>query len=84
MQLLQAADDCDNCIEWAEPDDLLLKELAVTLFQSNQYQVLYQQCQSKQDANTANEQLVNELVATYQHISKRQHEPMIQRLNALL
>ncbi|NJL39179.1 MAG: hypothetical protein HC899_22355 [Leptolyngbyaceae cyanobacterium SM1_4_3] len=79
MRLLQIADECFEAI-----DDALLKELATTLFHSNQCQMLYQQCQSKQDAKSADTQLVSELVEAYQRISKRQSDPMVSRLNALL
>jgi hypothetical protein len=79
MRLLQVADECFEAI-----DDALLKELAATLFHSNQYQMLYQQCQSRQEAKNADTKLVTELVETYQRISKRQSDPMVSRLNALL
>jgi hypothetical protein len=79
MRLLQIADECFEAV-----DDTLLKELAATLLHSNYYQMLYQQCQSKQEAKSADTKLVSELVETYQQISKRQSDPRVLRLNALL
>lgn len=81
MQLLQATDDC---FEWTEFNDALLNELATTLFQANRYRALYEQCQTKQDLGNINNELINELVETYQQISARQQTPVVQRLNALL
>jgi hypothetical protein len=47
MHLLQTA---EPSFKWSESvDDILLKELSAVLFQSNQYHVLFDQCQSKQD-----------------------------------
>jgi glutamate-1-semialdehyde aminotransferase len=82
MQILQAA---DASYEWFEEvDDRLLKELAATLFQSERYQVLFARCQSKPDVIQTEDQLVNELVATYQQVLERQRDPIVQGLNALL
>ena len=81
MQLLEMG---FSAFEESDPvDDALLKDLAAALFQSNQYHALNEQCQSK-EANGAEGTLVNELVKTYQQISKRRQEPIVQRLNALL
>jgi vacuolar-type H+-ATPase subunit C/Vma6 len=81
MQLMQTVDDC---CEWSEPDETLLKELAETLFQSSRYRTLYAQCQSQQDGSDLERVLINELVETYQEISNRQQASIVQRLNALL
>jgi len=82
MQLLQAADD--NCFDWPEVTDALLNQLAATLFESTHYQALYQGCQSKQQAGLVDQQLVAELVSTYQHLLERQQDPVVQSLNARL
>jgi UDP-galactopyranose mutase len=82
MHLLQT--DFNSFEEAELLDDVLLKDLAATLFQSSRYEVLCKQCQTSQDVNIVEKQLVNELVRTYRQISKRQWEPIIQRLNALL
>lgn len=81
MQLVQAAAEC---FEWSETDETLLKELSETLFQSNRYQSLYAQCQSKQDESRTEQVLVNELVETYRQVSMRQQVSIVQQLNALL
>lgn len=82
MRLLQAS---EHPFEWTESlDETLLKELSAVLFQSNQYQTLFQQCQSRQDINHIEDKLVRELVETYQQISNRQCDPIVQSLNALL
>lgn len=81
MHLLQAANDD---FEWAETDEMLLKELAETLFQSNRYRTLYAQCQSQQDGSGLEQVLIYELVETYQQISNRQQASIVQQLNALL
>lgn len=81
MQLIQSFTDQ---AEWFEPDDLLLKELATTLFHSQRYQTLYQHCQSPQDANHIDATLIDELVRNYHQVSERKLTPVVQRLNALL
>jgi hypothetical protein len=82
IQLLQIAADFG---QWFEPvDETLLKELAANLFRSAQYQMLYELCQSKQDANYADDKLVGELVETYRQISQRRRDSIVQGLNALL
>ncbi len=82
MHLLQAS---EHSFEWSESvDDTLLKELSAVLFQSSRYQALFQQCQSMQDISHTEDELVHELVATYQQISSRRHDPVVQSLNALL
>ena len=82
MQLLQAADD--NCFDWSAANHALLNSLAATLFESTHYQALYQGCQSKQQASLIDQQLVAELVSTYQQLIERQQDPVVQSLNALL
>ncbi len=82
MRLLQAA---EHSLEWSESvDDFLLKELSGVLFQSHHYQGLFKQCESKQDVSQVEDKLVHELVETYRKITNRQHDPVVQRLNALL
>jgi hypothetical protein len=82
MQLL---DSMTDCAEWIEPDfDTLLSELATTLFQSDRYQQMYQQCRSKQEAQMVGDRLVNELAQTFQAIVERQQDPVVQHLNTLL
>jgi vacuolar-type H+-ATPase subunit C/Vma6 len=81
MHLLQGA---NGYFEWAETDETLLKELAETLFQSNRYRTLYEQCQSQQDGSDLERVLIDELVETYQQISNRQQASIVQQLNALL
>jgi hypothetical protein len=81
LQLLQSA---EVDFQWSETDDALLNDLATTLFQSDQYQTLYSQCQSKPDMHKINRQLITELVETYRQLSERKQDGIIQRLNALL
>jgi hypothetical protein len=82
MQLLEADDDH---FEWNEPiADALLEELAATLFQSNRYQTLYQQCGSKLEANKVGDRLAKELAGSYRHIMQRRNDPVVQGFNALL
>lgn len=81
MQLLQTVNDCSD---WFEENDILLKELAATLFYSARYQALYERCESQTDTNNTDEILIKELVQTYHHVAQRQLNPVIQRLNALL
>jgi hypothetical protein len=78
-------DGMQDCVDWLEPaSDLLLSELAATLFQSDRYRNLYQQCRSKQEAGRVSDRLVKELVETFRIISERQCDPTVQGLNALL
>ncbi|WP_416666369.1 hypothetical protein [Egbenema bharatensis] len=73
-----------NQSEETEPiDDALLKDLTTTLFQSNPHSIMDEPLSSHPNV-TSEQQLVDELVQTYQHISQRQQEPIVQRLNALL
>ncbi len=81
MQLLQTVNDC---LDWFEENDILLKELAATLFYSDYYQALYERCQSQKDTNDADTALIEELVQTYLTISQHKLNPVVQRLNALL
>lgn len=81
LQLLQSA---HTDFQWSETDDALLNDLATTLFQSNHYQRLYSQCQSKPDIYKTNRQLITELVDAHRQISERKQDGTIQRLNALL
>jgi hypothetical protein len=82
MQLLEAADDCST---WHEPiAEALLEELAATLFQSNRYQTLYQQCRSKLEANEVGDRLATELAESYRQIMKRRQDPVVQNFNILL
>lgn len=82
MQLL---DGMKDCAEWIEPaSDVLLSELAATLFQSERYRDLYQQCRSKQEAQRVSDRLVKELVETFRVISDRRQDAIVQGLNAML
>ena len=82
MRLLEAIDDT---FDWDAPfDDTLLKELATGLFQSNQYQVFFEQCHSKQEAKDLEDRLAQALADTYRTILERHQDPVVQSLNALL
>jgi hypothetical protein len=82
MQLLEAE---DGYFEWDElRGDGLLEELAATLFRSNRYQMLYQQCRSKLEAYEVGDRLAQELAESYRWIMRRRQDSMVQDLNALL
>jgi hypothetical protein len=82
IQLLETADDG---FEWAEPGaEALLEELAATLFQSDRYRAMYEQCRSRNEAERVGDRLVNELVETYRHIWTRRQDPVVQSFNTLL
>lgn len=75
----------DDCFEWHEPIvETLLEELAATLFQSNRYQALYQQCRSKLEANEVGDRLARELAESYRQIMQRRNDRVVQGFNALL
>jgi hypothetical protein len=82
IQLLEMADDCFESIEPGE--NALLEELAATLFQSERYRAMYQQCRSRLEAEGVGDRLVNELVETYRDILKRRQDPVVQSFNTLL
>lgn len=44
----------------------------------------FNSAQSKQEVSHIEDKLVRELVETYQQISSRRHDPIVQSLNALL
>ncbi|MBW4469761.1 MAG: hypothetical protein KME45_05080 [Stenomitos rutilans HA7619-LM2] len=75
----------DEQFDWDCPfDDTLLKELATGLFQSRQYQLCFEKCLSKQEAQSVEDQLANALADTYRNLLQRHQDPIVQRLNALL
>ncbi len=65
-------------------DEDLLRDLATTLFRSQQGQELYQPYSSRHEADAIENRFANKLVATYQQIKQRQADPLIQRLQQLL
>ena len=82
MHLLETTDEH---FDWDKPfDDTLLKELSTSLFQSNQYQIFFEQCHSKQEAKAVEDRLAQALADTYRRILERQQDPVVQSLNALL
>ena len=82
MQLLETI---DKNFDWDKPfDDVLLKELATSLFQSSRYQVFFEKCHAKQEAKDVEDRLAGEIAATYRTILQRHHDPIVQNLNALL
>jgi len=82
MQLLETDDDCSK---WHEPiAEDLFEELAATLFQSNRYQTLYQQCRSKLEAHEVSDRLAKELAESYRQITQRRQDPIVQGFNTLL
>lgn len=82
MRLLEAIDEH---FDWDNPfDDALLRDLATSLFQSSQYQGFFEQCLSEQQVQGVEDELAQVLADTYQSISMRQQDPIVQSLNALL
>jgi hypothetical protein len=65
-------------------DDGLLKELAATLFHTEEYQPLTAGCDSEPELAKLENALVAELVATYLTLWQQRSQPMIQQLNSLL
>lgn len=65
-------------------DEDLLRDLATTLFQSQQVQELYEQHHSRLEADAIENHFANELVETYWHIKRQQSNPLVQLLNGLL
>lgn len=65
-------------------DDELLRELATTLLQSERGQVAFQPYSSREAASAVEDNLAAEIAETYQTIQQRQHDPIVQSLNALL
>lgn len=65
-------------------DEALIKDVAATLFQSELYRSLYNQCRSQRDAAAITDRMIDDLVKTYRQIKEQQQNPIIQQLNSLL
>lgn len=65
-------------------DQALLRDLAVTLFQSPQGNAVYQAYPTREAAEAVENAFARELAAIYQQITQRQADPHVQRLNQLL
>lgn len=82
MRLLEAIDEN---FDWEQPfDDGLLKDLATSLFQSNQYRGFFENGLSKQEAKDVEDRLAQAIADTYGEILQRHQDPIVQSLNALL
>lgn len=65
-------------------DEALFSELAKTVFHPDRHPELYQPCDSQADAMAIENQVIAELVETYERIARNQTDERVQRLNALL
>ncbi|MDX2216651.1 MAG: hypothetical protein SFY66_25530 [Oculatellaceae cyanobacterium bins.114] len=79
-KLLEGVELQDDC---PLVDEALLRDLATTLFQSNQAQELYAQCHSRQEADEVENRFAAELVDIYQQIKRQKTDPLVQLLNEL-
>jgi len=68
----------------ASLDEVLLNDLATTLFQSEQGQVLFTPYSSRAAVNAVEDELAEEIATTYQHIIEQRQNPVVQNLNTLL
>jgi Mg2+ and Co2+ transporter CorA len=81
QQMLANPETCELC---AGLDDALMRELTVTLFNSDQYKTLYRQSRSSEETAEIAEQMATELVTNYRQIVQQKQNPTIQQLNMLL
>jgi hypothetical protein len=65
-------------------DENLFQELAITLFQSEGCQAIYQPYASREVASAVEDGIALELAAIYQRIMQQRQNPLVQDLNALL
>jgi hypothetical protein len=81
QQMLANPETCELC---ASLDEALMRELTVTLFNSEKYKALYRQSRSSEETAEIAEQMSAELATNYRQIIQQKQNPTIQQLNTLL
>lgn len=82
QQLLMVISEAGDAI--AGLDEILLNDIATTIFQSEQGQALYTPYRTRDAVNAAEDDLAAEIAMTYQQIMVQRQNPVVQDLNALL
>lgn len=72
------------CIDTTTLDRALLKDITLTLFESDRHPELYRPCQDILEATAIEEAIASEIVVTYLRIKQNEQHPAVQALNKLL